>query len=273
MPFLEADLLGTGALLVALRASVLTPGAGAGAGQLTAVTRSNPSVTAHYAAGGTAVARTAAGPSAIVLATAGFDGTGAASASDAAARGSGELSATTVVHGELPAAFHGVAAAVGIIYSPPAPLTAALTGQGALTAAVTTGFSASGMNKNGAQAGPNTMNAWIELTGWTADTGAYPGSTVTTNKSLVSQGSKVAAVVSGSVSWTSNAFTPAAVSMRLKLNDIVIATGTVANPATASATVTVANGDRVSVEIKDGGSFTSLYPATVNAAGTFARIT
>ncbi|MGQ4601602.1 hypothetical protein [Nocardia sp. R6R-6] len=126
------------------------------------------------------------------------------------------------------------------------------------------------MTKNGTQ---STSGSWTQITGWTADTGSYPGSTVSSN-ALVCQGGKASAVVSASVAWTAGAFGNS-IQVRLKQNGTVIATGTTAtvSPSTASATVTVGNGDLVTVEVVDNGQW-SAYSATLTAsAGSYTRIT
>ncbi|MFX0581172.1 hypothetical protein [Nocardia nepalensis] len=144
------------------------------------------------------------------------------------------------------------------------------SGSGTLSAVVTPGFKPSGMTKNGTQ---SSSSSWTQVTGWSADTANYPGSTVSSN-ALVSQGGKASATVSASVAWTGGTFGNS-IQVRVKQNGTVIATGTTAtsSPSTASATVTVGNGDLITVEVIDNSQW-SAYPATVTSgASTYTRIT
>lgn len=109
-------------------------------------------------------------------------------------------------------------------------------------------FLPSGMTKNGTQ---NFTTSWALLTGWTADTANYPGSTVVSN-ALQVQGGKTDATISVSLPFTGS-FTQGHIA-RIKLNGAVIATGPSngASSGTMTATasnVTLADGDDVTVEV------------------------
>ncbi|WP_216912795.1 hypothetical protein [Nocardia noduli] len=142
-----------------------------------------------------------------------------------------------------------------------------------MAATAVPGFRASGMNKTGTQPGPNAANSWVQVINWTADTTNYPGSTVdAATNALLSQGATAAATVTANVAWTAGAFANS-ISARLKKNGTVIATGSAANPATVSTSVTVATGDKITLEVSDSQSLASLSPATINISGTYIRIT
>ncbi|WP_067852427.1 hypothetical protein [Nocardia shimofusensis] len=272
VPFIRADLTAGGTLLAVSLASASAPGASGGSGQLSADVRPHLSSTAALEAAGSALARVEAGAAAVLVVSADFDSAGTTQATDAHTRGMGELSATVVTRAGATASFHGSSSALGVIYAPPVPMTAAMTGVGDLTALAEPGFSPSSMDKTGTQSGPSTTNAWIQVVNWTADAGGYPGSTVDTH-ALISQGGNETATVSSSISWASGTWSTSSISVRIKLNGTVIATGTTANPAIAAATVAIAQGDRVTVEVKDGNAFAQSSRATINAAGTYVRIT
>ncbi|AUM18213.1 MULTISPECIES: hypothetical protein [Rhodococcus] len=109
-------------------------------------------------------------------------------------------------------------------------------------------FQPSGMTKNGTQ---NFTTSWALLTGWTANTGTYPGSTVV-NNALDVQGGKTGATISVSLPYTGSFTNPH--TARILLNGVVIATGTPNGAAsgtmTATATdVAVVDTDKVSVEV------------------------
>ncbi len=270
-PFITAALNGTGALLTTAKASTVLAVTAGASGQLTAAVVARPTVAAVLASTGTATAAVAVGSTGSVLVSALFNGAGCATTANALSNSAGELSAAVVPKASAAPVFYAKATAIGVTNTPPAPVTAALTGTGNLTAASVPGFRPSGMNKSGTQTGPNAQNTWIQVTGWTADTTNYPGSTVNTN-ALVSQGNKTSATVTANVSWTASTF-PNTIAARLKKNGTVIATGSTANPAVASATVTVAENDQITLEVSDGYSLASLAPATINATGTYVRIT
>ncbi|MEV6773895.1 hypothetical protein AB0N05_35195 [Nocardia sp. NPDC051030] len=147
------------------------------------------------------------------------------------------------------------------------------TGAGTLSATSQQGFKPSGMTKNGTQQTPSTQNAWAPILGWTANTATYPGSVVASN-ALVSQGDKASVTVAAGVAWTASMFGNV-IQVCIKKNGTVIATSTAAStsPATVSATLAVANGEQITVEVCDTGSYAN-YPATITAGSTtYVRIT
>lgn len=104
------------------------------------------------------------------------------------------------------------------------------------------------MTKNGTQ---SFTTSWAQANSWTANTGTYPGSTVTSN-ALQVQGGKSDATITvslpytGSFSYERNA--------RIKLNGTVIATGAgwTSSSGTLSVTATdvaVVDGDDITIEI------------------------
>lgn len=123
----------------------------------------------------------------------------------------------------------------------------------------------SGMNKSGTA---NVAASWAQVTGWTADTTTYPGSTVTSN-ALNSQGSKSSASISCSIAWSAGSFGNT-VAVRVKQNGTVIATGSgsTSSPSTASATVNVGGGDTFTIEMQDTSGNASNWPAVVTSGST-----
>jgi hypothetical protein len=125
------------------------------------------------------------------------------------------------------------------------------------------------MNKSGTQA-MGATSSFVQITGWTADTTTYPGSTVSSN-ALVLQ-SAGSTTLNGSASWTS-ALTGTG-QVRVVRNGTVAATGTAtAAAASGTATVTVnitaVAGDLITLEWLYG-TFTN---ETITVAGTFVRAT
>ena len=124
-------------------------------------------------------------------------------------------------------------------------------------------FLPSRMTKTGTQ---NFTTSWALLTGWTADTANYPGSTVVSN-ALQVQGGKTGATISVSLPFTSSlSFTRTA---RILLNGAVIATGAdvASNSGTMTATatdVTLADGDDVTIEV----IMPTIADGSVSAGGT-----
>lgn len=111
-------------------------------------------------------------------------------------------------------------------------------------------FQPSGMNKVGTQ-NFVTAGAWMLVTGWSADTTNYPGSTIVSN-GLDVQGSKASATVNVSLPYTgsfSNAHTA-----RILKNGVVVATGTPVSTnsgtMTASWSGSVVDTDVFTVEAK-----------------------
>lgn len=136
-----------------------------------------------------------------------------------------------------------------------------------LTSFPQAGFAPSGMTKSGSAQALTTSYAVI--TSWTADTGTYPGSTLSGNGVLV-QGSKSGATVAASLVLTGGfSYT---VTCRILINGSVAATGsgTSGTPATVSTSATVANGDVVTVEaIYSGVS----PPSVATGSSTSVHIT
>lgn len=113
------------------------------------------------------------------------------------------------------------------------------------------GFNPSGMFKNGGQ-NSITSSIWVPITAWTADTGTYPGSTITSD-GLNAQGTKTGATITANIPYTCPGSSLGA-QARIKVNGTVVATGTAtglaaSGTATATATQNLNNGDNVTVEI------------------------
>jgi hypothetical protein len=112
------------------------------------------------------------------------------------------------------------------------------------------GFAPSGMTL-GTTFNFSSTGAWLPVTGFTADTTNYPGSTVAGDGGLLANGG-VAAVLSAQAAWQSNVSNHH-LQLRLLVNGTVVATGTqitsgtsgVSANATVSTNYTIANGDDV----------------------------
>lgn len=132
------------------------------------------------------------------------------------------------------------------------------------------GFAPSGMNKNGSAF--TLSNSYTQVTGWTADTSNYPGSTVTSD-ALPVQGSTSTATVSATCPWTSSL--SCTVTLRLFKNGSQIVQGSGSSGTSGSATasvgsITLAPGDTITLQaVSTQGSFTSI----ASGSGTFVRIT
>ncbi|MFD3596223.1 hypothetical protein ACFWU5_26180 [Nocardia sp. NPDC058640] len=153
----------------------------------------------------------------------------------------------------------------------------AQVGIGQLSTVTVASFAPSGMIKSPAWA--QLTDAWSNVTGWTANTGTYPGSTVNTD-GIVAQQSKAAATLAASIVFTAAAAVNVNVTLRLTVNGVVVATGTATQvPASASATVNVsvvravAANDVVRVQAMSS-QFLAMYNPTAQAnPASYVRIT
>ena len=109
-------------------------------------------------------------------------------------------------------------------------------------------FTPTGMTKSGSQAFSTTA---VQVTGFSADTGTYPGSVVTGGSTLVVQGGKVGATIAASVvgdgSSPSRQFLA---SLRLNGSEIASATGGNQSTLTPSTTADVADGDEITLWVQ-----------------------
>lgn len=137
-------------------------------------------------------------------------------------------------------------------------------------------FAPSGMNKNGTY---NIQTAYATVTGWTADTTGYPGSTLS-GDGLVTQVGKAGATVAASLRVSNTNAGGVNCTLRLILNGLTaspLVTGSpVAVPGFGAATVTVsipsttlASGDVLTVQALAGFSGMS----TTTHADSWVHIT
>ncbi len=133
-------------------------------------------------------------------------------------------------------------------------------------------FAPSGMTKSGSFQIPASFTT---VTGWTADTTNYPGSTVSSN-GLVAQASKTGATLAANLPYSGGYAGGGNKQARLLVNGVVVATGP-ANTSKTSGTMTVSTtydivaGDVVTVQVD-----TSYGLAEGNVAAgtnTWVRIT
>ena len=132
-----------------------------------------------------------------------------------------------------------------------------------------TAFTPSGMYKNGSTQSAGSSSS--QITGWVADTAAFPGSTVSSD-GLVVQAASDDATVTANIAFSgtfSGTWT-----VRLYLNGAQIAQGPGVNASSGTATaeatgVTVAPGDVVTVRISTTSSFGSQVSA---GSGTWVHV-
>jgi hypothetical protein len=125
------------------------------------------------------------------------------------------------------------------------------------------------MTKSGAFTIPAS---YTKITGWTADTTNYPGSTVSSD-GLVVQGANSSATITANIPWTASL--GMTVTVRIKNGTTVIATGTgvtgTSGTSTATATgQTVAAGDNITVEII---STQANFGSVTTGTNTYVRVT
>ncbi len=150
-------------------------------------------------------------------------------------------------------------------------------GTGQLSMVAVQSFAPSGMVKSSAWAGMTT--AWTNIPGWAADTATYPGSVVQSD-GVVAQTAKAAATLSSSIVLTAPGAVSANVTLRLTVNNVVVATGTATTvPSSGSATANVsvvraiAVGDVVRVQ-SSGSQFSASFNPTAQAnPASYVRIT
>lgn len=227
-----------------------------GTGTLSAV--AIPCATAVFSGAGTLSSVGAA------VATAGFSGEGTfivpTNETNAEFTGTGALSATAIPCTTAPFTGEGMLSAAvvasvtaefsgaGTLSAPGIPAASApFSGAGTLSAAATV-FSASGMLKNGSTYSVPTT--YTEIPGWVANTGSYPGSTLSGN-GLVANGSKSNATVTATVQLT-NSFN-VSTQVRIMKGATVVVEGTATTGTTATASISgysVTSGDVFTVQIK-----------------------
>lgn len=131
-------------------------------------------------------------------------------------------------------------------------------------------FAPSGMNKSGTQQVTGTM---AQVTGWTADTGTYPGSTIS-GSALVVNGAGPSKTLTARIAWTPGAGGNDC-AIQIKRNGTLLATGaySTSSPSTVSTTDTVADGDLITIEVRDQSAWAGTsYKATIQAGtGTYVR--
>lgn len=296
-PQVLADLTGDGSFTTGIFAVVPTEAFTSGSGTLSSTMLAIGTAAANFAGSGDATAVLALTNGVV---DAFFTGDGLADgavtfqyARSADLTGSGALSTTSVLP-VLPALadftgvgilnpegmvevefspldFTGSGLADGSLFVIHQGLQSLFAGDGLLeaTSSGAVNFQPSGMTKTGTQ-NFATAGAWMPVTGWSADTANYPGSTVTSN-ALNVQGGKVDATITVSLPYTgsfSNAHTA-----RILVNGVVIATGTPVSTANGTMTVTatgvnLTNTDLVRVEAK-----LDTYANGSVSAGGYVRIT
>lgn len=143
-------------------------------------------------------------------------------------------------------------------------------------------FLPSGMTKNGSQSINST--SYTDVTGWTADTATYPGSTVDSNLAIVVQGGKSDATLTANVPFSGGSGTGGSRGVQvqiLKWNgstwDVVVEGAAVldANSGTATASIegqTVSDGDLFKVQVKKYNTYLG-DPSVSSGSSTYLRVT
>jgi hypothetical protein len=160
---------------------------------------------------------------------------------------------------EAPAATASAAAPIPVVsagVTVTAPAATATAAAPAPTVAVLT-FQPSGMTKNSTQAWA-TSSTWVQITSWSANTGTYPGSTVTSSR-LDVQGSKTNADLAAAVPYTGGQFLRQHRCRLVDQSGGVIATGAIVAADTGTCTVTATGVDltgitSIAVEMNSSGS-------------------
>jgi hypothetical protein len=134
-----------------------------------------------------------------------------------------------------------------------------------------TGFLPSGMTKNGTQTWPLSTAGWVAVTAWTANTGTYPGSSVSSDKCVV-QGSKSGSVVSASIAFTGGLGTRTIRLVDQSGNVLATGTGATSSPATVSAPAQDLSGI-TSIGVEMSGSSPSSGGTVTSGATSFLTIT
>ncbi|MFD6400838.1 hypothetical protein [Nocardia sp. NPDC060249] len=177
------------------------------------------------------------------------------------------LSSTT--YGTAAAPFTAAGAlAASVVASSTAPFSGAGT-----VAAAATAFTESGMNKSGTTQA--ITNAMAQITGFTADTTGYPGSTIS-GSALVVNGSGTGKTLTARVQWVPGSGNNHTVSARIMKNGTLVGTaGTpvTTSPSVVTVTTDVASGDLITVQVLDTGPWAnSSFKANVSTGtGTYVR--
>ncbi|MFD4457714.1 hypothetical protein [Nocardia sp. NPDC058480] len=245
-----------------------------GSGALTAPVVPVGTTDAPFTGSGTATGAIA------VPVTAEFTGSGALSATvlggipvAAAFTGSGALAASSTFQYAIAAPFTG-SGQLGVqqhTFSVNAPFT----GSGTLSAVVAPQFNPSRMTKNGNS--PNPGTSFSLITSWTADTGGYPGSSVSSN-GLVVQNTKTGATVATSIVASNAAAGAINMTIRLKVGTNVVATSAPTSVPAFGGTATIATSGLWDVVAGDLITLEAMVSAGVNAsvtggANSWVRIT
>lgn len=260
---LDADGVATGEL--AATAAPVTYAAFSATGALSGIQA--PAPTADFTATGEMVIPT----SAAIAPLTGEGSLGATAVPTALAQFTASTSTTVTNYPAATAAFTGAGSLTAPLV---ASSTAPFTGAGTLGATAMT-FTPSGMNKSGSY---TMTTSYAEVTTWTADTGTYPGSSLSGN-GLVAQGSTSNATVTAQIavqlpgnSQTQN------VDIQFYKNGSLIGTAPASPVACPVSTTTnvlgtltgvsLAQGDVITIRTKKTNSFS----ATVVATNTWVRL-
>lgn len=135
-------------------------------------------------------------------------------------------------------------------------------------------FKPSGMNKD---TNPQKLGAWADVTGWVADAGGYPGSTVLDNRKLVAQGTKSNATITARLPFSGGNGQNVSAQAQVLHNGVVVGSSPVV-PAlsgvlNATATVSIVPGDVVTVQATGTANFPAWIPSIDAGAGTYVQIT
>ncbi|WP_330185032.1 hypothetical protein OHB26_16455 [Nocardia sp. NBC_01503] len=287
-PFIRASFAGAGTGAATYTSSSTFPAQAGATGVLAADVTVRQPMSVGFGATGTLGYALAFGPGTTRVLPAQFGANATSTATDAAFGCRAALAVTVNSASSPLLATFGGAGLLTTQLGPPPTVNAAGSTMGSLSAttgvlanfsgtgaAAATLFAPSGMNKNGSQSGPSNGN-WTQVTGWTADTANFPGSSVSTD-ALAGQGTKAGATVATSISWApSTGFINNTLGIRIKQNGTPIATAapTTTSPAHVSAVVTVSPGDKFTVEVQDDSGYPPNWKSTINGgASSYLQIT
>ncbi|GAB2676578.1 hypothetical protein [Nocardia goodfellowii] len=265
-PFVYAAFAGSATNTPQLKPTATAKAMAGGGGMLTAVAWPlSQWISPKLGDQGTATARVAVGAGGRVIVAASFGGETRTATGNAVFSATAELSAPVIPHSAAAAAFGTTGTSATTRFG---PLPMAGSGTGTFSMAVAPPFSPSGMSKGGDQ---NLTGSWADVTGWYADTGLFPGSTIS-GSALIARGTALNVVVSASIPYAIfSGFGGPRQAVRLLVNGAVVATGAEATgwsgTMTAKVTMRIDAGDRVTVQ-----GWSSHGAAVLDGTATQVRI-
>lgn len=172
----------------------------------------------------------------------------------------------------VPRATATAAGVVPVVGGAAAVTVPAATATAQMAVPTATSFVASGMTKSGNQSWATSSQGWVTVATWTANTGTYPGSTVTSDR-LVLQGGKTSATLTAEAQWSASLNNTHTLRLVDQSGTVIhTGTGVQGTSGTCNATTTGVNLTGIT-SIGIQMSCSALNSGTLQAAGTFLTIT